>query len=121
MIFIYNFIVTSVSGIPLEKVYGFITHSIVLSIDYKIKSSMYLLILFKLTHLYTEKCLLIVGFPGGSDGKDSARSAGDLCLISGREDPLEKEVATCSSILAWRIPEELGRLQHMGSQRVGEN
>ena len=118
---IYNLIATSISGMTLEKVYEFITYSNVLSIDYKMKSSMYLLILFKLTHLYTEKCLLIVGFPGGSDGKESACSAGDLCLISGREDPLEKEVATCSSILAWRIPEELGRLQHMGSQRVGEN
>ena len=39
----------------------------------------------------------------------------------GWEDPLEKEMATHSSILAWRIPwtEELGRLQSMGSQRVG--
>ena len=35
--------------------------------------------------------------------------------------PLEKGMATHSSILAWRIPwtEELGRLQSMGSQRVG--
>ena len=40
-----------------------------------------------------------------------------------REDPLEKEMATHSSILAWRIPwtEEPGRLQSMGSQRVGYN
>ena len=53
MIVIYNFIVTSVSGIPLEKVYGFITYSHVLSIDYKIKSSIYLWILFKLICLYT--------------------------------------------------------------------
>ena len=38
-----------------------------------------------------------------------------------REDPLEKEVVTHSSILAWRIPweEEPDRLQFMGSQRVG--
>ena len=38
----------------------------------------------------------------------------------GWEDPLEKEMATHSSILAWRIPwtEELGRLQSTGSQRV---
>ena len=38
----------------------------------------------------------------------------------GREDPLEKGMATHSSILAWRIPwtEESGRLQSMGSQRV---
>ena len=41
----------------------------------------------------------------------------------GWEDPLEKEMATHSSILAWRIPrtEELGGLQSMGSQRVGHN
>ena len=41
----------------------------------------------------------------------------------GREDPLEKEMATHSSILAWKIPwtEELGRLQSIGSQRVGHN
>ena len=40
-----------------------------------------------------------------------------------REDPLEKEMATHSSILAWRIPwtEEPGRLLSMGSQRVGHN
>ena len=39
----------------------------------------------------------------------------------GQEDPLEKEMATHSSILAWKIPwkEELGRLQSMASQRVG--
>ena len=38
----------------------------------------------------------------------------------GRKDPLEKGMATPSSILAWRIPwmEEPGRLQSMGSQRV---
>ena len=38
----------------------------------------------------------------------------------GQEDPLEKEMATHSSILAWRIPwtEEPGRLQSMGLQRV---
>ena len=41
----------------------------------------------------------------------------------GQEDPLEKEMATHSSILAWEIPwaEELGGLQSMGSQRVGHN
>ena len=39
----------------------------------------------------------------------------------GQEDPLEEEMATHSSILAWTIPwtEEPGRLQSMGSQRVG--
>ena len=41
----------------------------------------------------------------------------------GWEDPLEKEIATYSSILAWRIPgtEEPGGLQSMGSQRVGRD
>ena len=53
MIVIYNFIATSILGISLEMVYGFIAYSNILSIDYKIKSSMYVLILFKLTCLYT--------------------------------------------------------------------
>jgi len=41
----------------------------------------------------------------------------------GHEDPLEKGIATLSSILAWRIPwtEKPGRLQSTGSQRVGHN
>jgi len=41
----------------------------------------------------------------------------------GQEDPLEKEMATLSSILAWKIPwtEEPGRLQSIGSQRVGHD
>ena len=42
-------------------------------------------------------------------------------LSLGREDPLEKAMATHSSILAWKTPwtEKTGRLQSMGSQRVG--
>ena len=41
----------------------------------------------------------------------------------GREDPLEKEIATHSSTRAWRIPwmEKPGRLKSMGSQRVGHD
>ena len=41
----------------------------------------------------------------------------------GQEDPLQKGMATLSSILAWRIPwtEEPGELQSMGSQRVSHN
>ena len=52
-------------------------------------------------------------FPGGSDGKVSAYNVGDL----GREDPLEKEMVTHSSTLAWKIlwTEEPGRLQSTGS------
>ena len=60
------------------------------------------------------------GLPGSSVGKESAGSSGDLGWSLHREDPLEKEMANHSSILAWRIPwtEEPGRLQSMGSQRV---
>ena len=41
----------------------------------------------------------------------------------GQEDPLEKEMATHFSTFAWKIPwtEEPGRLQYMGSQRVGHD
>ena len=41
----------------------------------------------------------------------------------GEEDPLEKEMATCSSILAWGIPwtEKPGGLQSMESQRIGHD
>ena len=48
----------------------------------------------------------------------------ETCVRSlGQEDPLEKEMATHSTILAWRIPwmEEPGELQSMGSQRVGHD
>ena len=55
--------------------------------------------------------------------KASAYSAGDWVRSLGQEDPLEKEMATPSSILAWRIPwtEEPGRLQSIGLQRVGHD
>ena len=44
-------------------------------------------------------------------------------MISGMEDPLEKEMATYSIVLAWKIPEraEPGGLQSMGSHSVGHN
>ena len=44
------------------------------------------------------------GFPDGSDGNESACNAGDQVQILGWEDPLEKGMATHSSILAWRNP-----------------
>ena len=61
--------------------------------------------------------------PGGSDGKESACSAGDQVQSLSQEGPLENEMATDASILAWRIPgtEEPEGLQLMGSQRVGHN
>ena len=61
-----------------------------------------------------------VGLPGGSDGKGSACSAGDLGSISGlKRSPPEKGMAAHSSILAWRIPgtEEPGGLQSTGLQK----
>ena len=60
------------------------------------------------------------GFPGGSDGKASASYEETQVQSLGWEDPLEKEMATHSSILAWKIPwmEEPGRLQSTGSQGV---
>ena len=67
-------------------------------------------------------------FPGGASGKESA-SQGRRHKRHGwmdpwvRKIPLEKEMATHSSILAWEIPrtEEPGRLQSIGSQRVGHD
>ena len=57
---------------------------------------------------------------GGSDGKESACNDRDPGLALGWEAPLEKGMATHSSILAWRIPwtEEPGGLQSMESQGV---
>ena len=59
------------------------------------------------------------GFLDGSHGEESAWIAGDPVRSLGWEDPLEKKMATHTSILAWRIPwtEEPGRLQFIGSQR----
>ena len=62
-------------------------------------------------------------FSGGSDGKESACNSGNTVQSLGQEDPLEKGIATHSSILVWRIPrtEEPGRLQSIGSHRVGHD
>ena len=59
-----------------------------------------------------------MGFPGGTSG-----NAGDVRHVVqslGWEDPIRKEMATNSSILAWEIPwtEEPGELQSLGLQRV---
>ena len=57
-------------------------------------------------------------FPGGSVVKNLPVNAGTQVRSLGWEDPLEKEVTTHSSILAWKIPwtEDPGGLQSMGSQ-----
>ena len=56
--------------------------------------------------------------PGGSVSKESASNAEDQVWSLSQEDPLEKEMGTHSSILAWKIPwtEDPGGLQSMGSQ-----
>ena len=62
--------------------------------------------------------------PYGSDGKESACKAGDLGLIPGLRTSVEKEMATHSSIPAWRIHGQrslVGSLGSMGSQRVRHN
>ena len=55
--------------------------------------------------------------PGNSEGRETR------VRYLGWEDPLEKEMATHSSILAWKIPwtEEPDRLHSTGSQRVGHD
>ena len=51
--------------------------------------------------------------------KNLPANAGDACSISGQEDPMEEEITTHSSILAWVIPraEEPGGLQSLGLQK----
>ena len=71
------------------------------------------MLLQDLLHIY-----YVLPFPCSSVGKASPAMQETWVWFLGREDPLEKEVATHFSILAWRIPwsEEPGRLQSMGSQ-----
>ena len=62
----------------------------------------------------------MLGFPGGSDSKQSACKAGDLGSVPGWEDTLGEGVAIHSSIIAWEVSwtEEPGGLQSIASQRV---
>jgi len=70
------------------------------------------------THAGTHACFLV-----DSQVKNSPVRAGDMDRSLGQEDPLVKEMATHSSILAWKVPwtEEPGGLQSMGSQRLRYN
>ena len=74
---------------------------------------------FKSNALTTEPSLPPRGFPGGSAGKESTVQDNWVQDLD-QEEPLEKGMATQSSILAWRIPwtEEPDGLQSMGLQRV---
>ena len=64
-----------------------------------------------------------MGFFSGSAVKNLPAKQETWVQPLGQEDPLENEMATHSSVLAWEIPwtEEPGRLQSMGSQRVGHD
>ena len=65
----------------------------------------------------------ICGFPGGSVVKNLHALQETWVQSLGKKDPLEEEMATHSSILAWQIPwtEEPGGLQSMGFQRIGHD
>ena len=71
----------------------------------------------------TKVLIICITNPGGSEVKASAYNVGDPGSIPGLGRSPEKEMATHSSILAWKIPwtEEPGRLQSMGSKRVGHD
>ena len=58
-----------------------------------------------------------MGFPGGSGVKNLPAMKETWARSLGWKDPLEEEIVTHSSILAWKIPwtEETGRLQSLGS------
>ena len=64
-----------------------------------------------------------MGLPWWLSGKESTCNTRDVGQSLGREDPLEKEMATHSSVLAWEIPwtEEPGGLQFIGLERVGHD
>ena len=64
-----------------------------------------------------------MGFPGGSNGKESACNTGNQAQPLGHEEPLEEELAIHFSILACRNPwtEKPGRLQFLRMQRVGHD
>ena len=67
--------------------------------------------------------MYVYGLPRWLSGEESACNSGETVRSLGLEDPLKEEMATHSSIPAWRIPwtEEPGGLQSVGSQRVGHN
>ena len=66
---------------------------------------------------------MMVGFPGSLVAKNPPAKQETWVWSLGREDPLEQEMATHSSILAWEIPwtEEPGGLQSVGGKTVGHN
>ena len=69
------------------------------------------------------KIIEILGFPVAQMIKNPPAMQETQVRSLGQEDPLKKEMATHSSILAWRIlgTEEPGGLQSIGLQRIGHN
>ena len=66
---------------------------------------------------------MYIPFPGGSEAKASPAMQETWVRPLGGEDPLEKEMSTHYSILAWRIPwtGKPGRLQSMGLRTIGHD
>ena len=83
----------------------------------------------KYTYIAIQRAQLFKGNKGSKRASlaaqmvKSACNVGDQVWFQGGEDPLEKEMETHSSILAWKIPrmEKTGRLQSMGSPRAGHD
>ena len=72
---------------------------------------------------FKSPCSWSLGFPGSSESRELPAMQETWVRSLDQEDPLEKGMATQSSILAWRIPwiEEPDGLQSMGPQRDGNN
>ena len=92
--------------------------------------------IFKCIYIYIYICLLFLflavphslwGFPGGASGRELTCIAGDIMKHRFnpwiRKIPWRRAWQPTLSVLAWRIPrtEESGRLQFIGSQRLGHN
>ena len=110
-------LITSIFGVLLASVLAW-RYLILLSVIYDVRTK-----LDALKKHFKTIYLTLMGFPGDSLGKESSCNpgdAGDMGSIPGLGRSLEKEMATHSSILAWRISwtEEPGGLQSMVSQRV---
>ena len=107
-------------------VLGCISYS-VNSLILNFSSSQYKWIIINVIKVFKLKNIALImrklplnGFPGGSAGKESTCQSRRCSQSLGQKDPLEEEMVTYSSILAWKIPwtEESGRLQSLESQRI---
>ena len=93
---------------------------------YRNTTDFYILILYSAYvpySLMSFSSMVVLGFLGGSVGKNLPVNVEERVQSLGQKAPLEKEMATHVCILAWEISwaEEPGGLESMGSQRVGHN